>query len=86
MGGCGGQWEGDQSEKSYTEDSDAAHDGGVLGRGQGVVGGSEDALGGALAVAGGLDVDLLWGHHIVWVASCGGFSSVVRCGGDDSCR
>ena len=64
VGGCGGQWEGDQSEKSYTEDGDAAHDGGVLGRGQGVVGGSEDALGGALAVAGGLDVDLFGRHHL----------------------
>ena len=41
----------------------ALDDGRVLGRRDGVVGGGEDALGGAaLAVARGLDVDLLGRH------------------------
>ena len=76
-----------KSVKSYPEDGDAADDGGVLGRGQGVVGGGEDALGSARAVAGGLDVDLFWGHHL-WLRfffSSGRLVgcplSVVRCGG-----
>lgn len=47
---------------TYTKDSDTAHDGCVLGRGNGLVSRGEDTLGDAGATASRLDVDL-FGRH-----------------------
>lgn len=48
-------------DSTYAEQADAADDGSVVGRGQGIVCGSDDALGSA-ARGGLLDVDLLGRH------------------------
>lgn len=52
----------ERSKKTYTEDTDTAHNRCVLGRGEGLVGRGEDTLGSAGATAGRLNVDLFGGH------------------------
>ena len=60
----------DTGEGAYPEDGDAADDGGVFRRGEGLVGGGDEALGGA--ARGPVDVHALGRHRGCVRASAGG--------------
>ena len=58
-----------QSLATYSKAGDGTNDRGILGRGEGLVGGADEPFGSRLRRAGGLDVDDAFGRHGVLVLS-----------------